>query len=45
MGIIPGLFLFFLVCCMMILATYQLLEINNNMGNRRIVAFPSGPHL
>ena len=40
-GIIPGLFLFFLVCCMMILATYQLLEINNNMGNRRILGLKS----
>ena len=36
-GIIPSIVLFSIVCCMMIIATYQLLDIHTNMGNRRIV--------
>ena len=40
-GIIPGICLFALVCCMMVLATYQLIDIHNNMGNRRILGLKS----
>ncbi|KNB42675.1 hypothetical protein JH06_3617 [Blastocystis sp. subtype 4] len=36
-GIIPSILLFAMVCAMMVIATYQLLDIHNNMGNRRIV--------
>ena len=40
-GIIPSIVLFSIVCCMMIIATYQLLDIHTNMGNRRILGLKS----
>ncbi|KAK8797892.1 hypothetical protein WA171_005421 [Blastocystis sp. BT1] len=40
-GIIPSILLFAMVCAMMVIATYQLLDIHNNMGNRRILGLKS----